>query len=107
MEKTEEFTNKDEHLKYIQGRLREDELSIQQIEGITEKAVKDWIAKASINNCLLEDMYRVTPPKMAEIKSQLAVHEVTIRLLEPFDYKTIVAEADALGEFIGIPAGTS
>ena len=42
---------------------------------------------------------------MVEIKSQLVVHEVTVRLLEPLDYKTIVAEAIAWGEFIERPTG--
>ena len=65
--------------------MHEDELSIQTIEGINEKSIKFWIAKASVINCLLEDLYRVTPPKMAEIKSQLAVHEVTVKLMEPLD----------------------
>ena len=105
VERIQEFPDKDEHLKYLQDRLCEDELSIQQIEGITEKVIKYWIAKASNKNFLLEYLYRKTPPKMAKIKSQLVVHEVTVRLLEPLDYKTIVVEADVWGEFIGIPVG--
>ena len=36
-EKIKDFPSKDEHLKYLQDRLREDELSIQQNEGIIEK----------------------------------------------------------------------
>ena len=52
VERIQEFQYKDGHLKYLQERLREDELSIQQIEGITEKAVKYWISKASIRNSL-------------------------------------------------------
>ena len=69
--------------------------------------VKEWIAKELVSNSLLEDLYQVTLPKMAEIKSQLDVHEVTVRLLEPLDYKTSVAEADAWGKFIGRPTGPS
>ena len=56
-----------------------------------------------ISSYLLEDLYRVTLPKMAEIKSQLVVHEVTVKLLELVDYKTIAAEANAWGEFIERP----
>ena len=37
---------------------------------------------------------------MAEIESQLVVHEVTVRLLEPVDYQTIAEGANAWGEFI-------
>ena len=42
---------------------------------------------------------------MAEIKSQLVVHEVIVKLLEPVDYKTIADEANAWGEFIERPVG--
>ena len=91
----QEFPNHEEHLKYLQDRLQEDELSIQQVKGITEKAVKSLVAQAVVSNCLLEDQLRVTPAKTTELKSQPAIHEVTVRLLEPMHFKTIVAEADA------------
>ena len=94
-----EFPEKYAHLKYLHDILCEDEQSIQKIEGTTEEVVKSWIAQAFVINYLSEDLYRVTPPKMAEIKSQLYVHEVTVKLLEPVDYKTIVAEANAWGKF--------
>ena len=87
--------------------MREDELSIQHIEGITKKELKDWIAKASVINCLLEYLYQVTPPKMAEIQSQLVVHKVTVRLLEPLDYKNISTKAYAWNEFIKSPSSLS
>ena len=107
VERIQEFQYKDGHLKYLQERLSEDELSIQQIEGITEKAVKYWIAKVSFNNCLMEDLYWITPPRKVEIKSQLVVHEVTVRLPEPLDYKTIPTEVDAWSEFIKRQVGPS
>ena len=42
---------------------------------------------------------------MAEIESQLVVHEMTIRLLDPVDYRTIVEGANAWVEFIERSAG--
>ena len=69
--KIKEFPDKDQHLKDLQDRLQEDEQIIQKIEGIIEEVVKKWIKQASVSNFLLEDLYRVTPPKMAEIESQL------------------------------------
>ena len=66
---------------------------------------KNCISHASVGNFLLEDLYMVNPPKMAEIKSQLVVHELTVKLLEPVDYKTIAKEANAWGEFIERLAG--
>ena len=67
--------------------------------------VKCYVAQASIINFLLEDQLRVTPPKAVEIKSQMAIHEVVVRLLEPTDFKTIAAEAAAWKEFIGESTG--
>ena len=69
--------------------------------------VKNWVAQTTVINFLLEDLLKVTPPKAAEITSQLAIHEVTVRLLEPMDFRTIVAEVDAWREFIGGSVGTS
>ena len=46
-----------------------------------------------------------TSPKVKEIESQLAKHEVTARLLEPVDYRVINAEAAAWKVFIGGSAG--
>ena len=101
------FPDKDQHLNYLHDRLDEHEQRIQKIEGISDEVVKSWIAQASISNHLLEDLYRVTPPKMAEVESQLAVHEVTVRLLEPVDYRTIIKEANSWGEYISRPARTT
>ena len=69
--------------------------------------VKSQVAKSTVNNCLLEDQLRVTPPKATEIKSQLAIHEVAVRLLESMDFKTIVVEAVEWKEFIGGSVGPS
>ena len=102
-----EFPYQEGYLKYLQDVLQEDELSIQQIKYITEKVVKNLVAQATVSNFLLEDLLRVTPHKVAEIKSQLDIHEVTVRLLEPIDFKTITAEVDAWREFIGGSVGTS
>ena len=48
--------------------------------------VKTWIAQASVSNFLLEELYSMTSPKLAELESQLAVHEVIVRMLEPVEY---------------------
>ena len=69
--------------------------------------VKTWIAQASVSNYLLEYLYRLTPPKVTTVEAQLAVHEVTVRLLEPIDYRTIKEEANVWGEYISRPTGPS
>ena len=51
----QEFPDHEEHLKYLQDRLQDDELIIQQVKGITEKAVKSLVAQDAVSNFLLED----------------------------------------------------
>ena len=69
--------------------------------------MKKWVSQASVSNYLLEDLLRVNPPKAVEIKSQLAIHEVIDRLLDPMDFKTIATEATPCKEFIGGSVGPS
>ena len=99
------FLDKDQHLKFLQDMLLEDEKYIQNMEIIKEEDVKTWIAQASVINNLLEDLYKLNPPKVTEVESQLAVHEVTVRLLEPIDYRTISEEANAWDDYSSRPAG--
>ena len=75
-----EFPGQEEHLKYLHDRLQEDELIIEQVKGLNEKIVKSLVAQAAVSNCLLEDQPRVTQ-RVAEIQSQLVVHEVLVRIL--------------------------
>ena len=67
--------------------------------------VKSLVAQEAVSNCLLEYQLRVTPPKVAGIQSQLAIHEMAVRLLDLMDYKTITVEATTWKYFIGGPAG--
>ena len=94
-------------MKYLQDRLQKDELRMQHVKGITEKEVKSLVTEVVVNNCLLEYQLRVIPPRAARIKSQLAIHEVTVILLELMDFKTIAAKSTAWKDFIGGSAGPS
>ena len=98
--KSNDFSNKDQHIKYLQDRLHEYEQNIQKIEIISEEVVKTWIAQSSVRNSLLEDLYRLTLVKVTNVETRLVVHEVTMRLLEPIDYHTITGEANAWGKYI-------
>ena len=102
--KIKDFPNKDQHLKFLQEILFEDEQYIKNMEIISEEYVKTWLAEASISNHLLEDLYRLTLAKVTKVESELAIHEVTVRLMEPLDYRTIAEEANAWGEYISRPA---
>ena len=68
-DKIKEFPGKYQHLKDLQDRLQEYEQRIQKIESIIEEVIKKWIAQDSVSNFLVEDLYILTPPKMAEIES--------------------------------------
>ena len=50
-----EFLSHEEHLKYLQDRLQEDELSIQLIKGLNENVIKILVAQDVVSHCLLED----------------------------------------------------
>ena len=85
-EKVNDFPNKDQHVVYLQDILHEDEQYIQKMEIISEEDVKIWVAQASINNHILEDLYRLNPSKGTHVETQLVVHEVTVQILEPVNY---------------------
>ena len=94
-------------MKYLHDRLQEDELNIQQVKGLNAKVVKSFVTQVAVSNFLLEDQLRVAPSKAAEIKSQLAIHKVKGKLLEPMDFKTIDADASTWKQFVKGLAGSA
>ena len=54
---------------------------------------------------LLEDIYKLTPPKVTEVESELVVHGVAVRLLDPIDYRTITEEDNVWDDYISRPVG--
>ena len=58
------------------------------------------VAQAVVSNFLLEDQIQVTSPRVADIKTQLSKHEVTVRFLEPTDFGIIASGAMAWKKFI-------
>ena len=105
--KINDFSNKDQLVTYLQDRLHEDEQYIQKMEVISEYDVKTWISQASVSNYILEDLFRTTLEKVTGMESQLGVHEVTLQMMEPLYYRTIVEEADAWGEYVASLAGST
>ena len=67
---------------------------------MNDKIVNSLVSQVVVNNCLLEDQLRVTPQKVAEIKSQLVVHEVSVIILEPMDFRSIAEDAAAWKQFV-------
>ena len=62
--------------------------------------LKNVISQAVVSNHLLEDQLRLLPTRMANIKSQVSKHEVTIGFLEPSKFETIVTDAHTWKPFI-------
>ena len=92
-------------MKYLHDRMQEDEIHIQLVKGLNEKVIKGLVAQATISNCLLEDHLRVTPLRVADIKSKLSKQEVTVRFLEPIDFDTIAADVVAWKQFMNDSTG--
>ena len=67
--------------------------------------LKTAIAQAAVSSHLLEDQLHLIPARVANIKAQVAKHEVTIRFLEPSEFETIVANANIWKKFINDVAG--
>ena len=84
----------------MHARWQEDELGTQLIKSLDERVLKNVIAQVAVSNCLLEDQLRVLPTRMANIKAQVAKHEVTVRFLEPSEFETIVADANTWKQFM-------
>ena len=75
------------------------------MEVINEEYVRTWVAQASVNNYILEELYRLTAAKVTNVETQMAMHKVTMQMLYPINYKTIAEEANTWGEYISSLAG--
>ena len=100
MQRLQEFIEHEEHLKQLNNKLQEDELNIQLVKGLDTKVVKTLVPQAAVSNCLLEYLLRVTPTRVADIKGQLAKHEVIVIFLELTEFETIASDASAWKQFI-------
>ena len=101
----DELPKHEEYLKQLQARLQEDELGIQLIKSLDEKVLRTVIAHETVSNHLLEDQLQLIPARVANIKSQVSKHEVTIRFLEPSEFETIVTNANIWNQFINEVVG--
>ena len=84
----------------MHARWQEDELGIQLIKSMDERVLKNVISQEAVSNHLLEYQLRLLTSWMANIKSQVAKHEFTIRFLKPPEFETIVTDAKTWKQFI-------
>ena len=80
-------------------------MGIQLVKSLDEKVLKTVIDQAAVNNHLLEDQLHLIPSRVANIKSQAAKHEITIRFLEPSGFETIATDANIWKQFINDVVG--
>ena len=87
--------------------MQEGDQGIQKIENIGEEVIGISVVQASVHKHLFEELLRKTSPKVKEIESQLAKHELNACLLEPAYYRIIREEAHAWSVFIKKPVGST
>ena len=73
---------------------------MRKLEAFTEEVIHYFVWKASINTYILEGICKITTEEVTQIDTQLKIHKVTLKLLEPMKYKTIAEEANTWAAYI-------
>jgi len=74
---------------------------------LDEQILKDVVAHAAVSIHLLEDQLRLSPARIKVVKNQAAKYEINIHFLEPSEFESIAAEAQAWKKFLNDQAGPS
>ena len=82
-------------MQQLHTRFQEDEHSIQSINNLDERVLKNVIAQAAVSNFLLEYQLRILPTRMAGIRAHISKHEVIVIFLEPAEFEIIASDAKA------------
>ena len=69
--------------------------------------MKNAVSHSAVSIHLLEDQLRLSPARIEVVKNHAAKYEINIRFLEPLDFESIVAEAQAWKKFINEKLGPS
>ena len=80
---------------------------IQQLKDLDKQILKNAVAHASVSIHLLEYQLRLILARIEGFRNQDAKYEINIRFLEPSDFESIAAEAQAWKKFINDQAGPS
>ena len=91
----------------LQSRCQEDEQKMQQVKDLDEQILKNAVAHLAVSIHLLEDQLRLSPARIEVVRNQATKYEINIRFLEPSDFESIAAEAQAWKKFINDQAGPS
>ena len=63
------------------------------------------MAHSTVSIHLLEDQLCLSPARIEVVKNQVAKYEINIHFLEPSDFESIAAEAQAWKKFFNDQAG--
>ena len=80
---------------------------MQQVKYLDEQILKNAVTHSVVSIHLLEDQLRLSPTRIEVVKSQATKYEINICFLEPSDFESIAAEAQAWKKFINDQAGPS
>ena len=80
---------------------------IQQLKDLDEQILKNAVAHAAMSIHLLEDQLRLSPARIEGFRNQAAKYEINISFLEPSNFESIAAEAQAWKKFINDQASPS
>ena len=73
---------------------------MQQVKDLDEQILKNAVAHSTVGIHLLEDQLRLSAARIEMVKNQAAKYEINIHFLEPSDFESIAAEAQAWKKFI-------
>ena len=91
----------------LQSRYQEDEQRIQQVKVLDEQILKNEVAHSAVSVQLLQDQLRLSSTRIEVVKNQVAKFEINIRFMEPSEFESIAAEAQAWKKFLNDQAGPS
>ena len=80
---------------------------MQYVKDLDEQILKNAVAHSAVSIHLLEDQLRLSPARIEVVKNQTAKYEINICFLEPSDFESIAAKAQAWKKFINDQAGPS
>ena len=89
----------------MRNRPQEDIEYIRKVDDFTEEYIHHFVGNSYVNAYLLEHMCKVAAEELTRLETNMSIHEVTLQVLEPIKYKTIVEEANAWTTYVSILAG--
>ena len=75
------------------------------MDAFIEEGIHYFVGQDSVNAYLLEDICKIVADEVADIETQLLIHELSLRFLDPIKYNTIALEVNACASYISSVVG--